>query len=252
MKNKRLKRRPIPKSFIPNIFTMINMFLGFTAIIFLLNGHQIWACWLILWAMGFDAIDGKTARKLGISNQFGTEFDSFADTVSFGVFPSLLVYTLYGHGLPPLVGEFISFFPLLFGTIRLARFNLLQSNPKPYYTGLTTPLSTVMIVSYVLFSYYLNGRFGDPRIALPMTVALSFLMISRVRFAKFPAFTLKMGRSNNLRLMGVAILMVSILIWRGLILFPLFAMYLSWSILNWILDHDRLEDEVILGANGDE
>ncbi len=252
MRTKRVNRKPLNKSFIPNLFTMINMFLGFSAIILLQKGNPILACWLILWAMAFDAIDGKTARKLGISNQFGTEFDSFADTVSFGVFPALLIYKLYTPGMPPLVGEFISFFPLLFGTIRLARFNLMQSNPHPYYTGLTTPLNTLMIASYVLFSFQLNGRFGDPRVALPMAIMLSFLMISRVRFAKFPAFTFKLSRSNNLRLIGLAIILVTIIFWRGLIIFPLFVLYISWSVINWILDHDRLANEIIVPQSSEE
>ncbi|MFH1853520.1 MAG: CDP-diacylglycerol--serine O-phosphatidyltransferase [Candidatus Neomarinimicrobiota bacterium] len=251
MKTKRRVRRPLNKSYIPNIITLMNMFLGFTAIIMLLKGDPIRAAWIILFAMGFDAIDGKTARMLGISNRFGTEFDSLADTVSFCVVPSLMVYTLYVKGLPPLVGALISFVPLMFGSIRLARFNLLHGSPKKFYTGLTTPLSTVMIVSFVMFNHQVSGNYGDPRIAIALVFAVSYLMISPVRFAQFPTFSLRHGRANNLRLVGVVVLTVSIILWQGLVIFPLFTVYISWSILNWLMDHKRFEDKLEIDPSDD-
>ncbi len=248
MKTKHYKRKRINRSLIPNIFTLINMFLGFSAIIMLIKGNPIIAGWIILFAMGFDALDGKMARLLGVDSKFGIEFDSLADTVSFCVVPSLLVYSLYVKGLPIIIGVAISFVPLIFGTIRLARFNVIQDDPKSYYEGITTPLSTVMIVGFMLFNYQVNGGFGDPRIAIAMVIILGFLMISRIRFAKFPAFSFRAGRSNSFRLAGIIILTLSIIIWKGLVIFPLFTIYISWSVLNWLLDPNRFEDELKLEA----
>ena len=96
------------KRFIPNLITVFNMFLGFLAIGMLINGEPIKAGWLILFAGMFDAIDGKIARLLGIPSRFGTEFDSFADTVSFCAAPSVMIYTIYVQQLPPILGAFIS------------------------------------------------------------------------------------------------------------------------------------------------
>ena len=107
------------KRHIPNILTVLNMFLGFSAIGMLIKGDPIKAGWLVLFAGVFDAVDGKIARLLGIPSRFGTEFDSFADTISFCVAPSVLIYTTYIQGLPPILGGLISFIPLLFGTIAL-------------------------------------------------------------------------------------------------------------------------------------
>ena len=239
-KPKRLKR-----SFIPNVATVFNMFLGFMAITLILNGEPIKAGWVMMVGGLFDIIDGKLARLLGLSSRFGTEFDSLADTISFCAVPSILIYSVYVEGLPFLLGAVISFMPLLFGTIRLARFNIdTGENPKPYFIGLTTPLTAITIISFMLFNYQSYGDMGDPRLALVLVAILSFLMISPVRFSKFPLLSFRKGRSNNMRLVGLIIILLSIIFFRGLVLFPLMAIYIFWSITQWMLDHDRFEEEI--------
>jgi len=239
-KTKRLKR-----SFIPNVATIFNMFLGFMAITLILNGEPIKAGWVMMVGCLFDIIDGKLARLLGLSSRFGTEFDSLADTISFCAVPSILIYSVYVEGLPYLLGAVISFMPLLFGTIRLARFNIdTGENPKPYFTGLTTPLAAITIISFMLYNYQSYGDMGDPRLALVLVAILSFLMISPVRFSKFPLLSFRKGRSNNMRLVGLIIVLLSIIFFRGLVLFPLMAIYIFWSITQWMLDHDRFKEEI--------
>ena len=244
-KPKRLKR-----SFIPNVATVFNMFLGFLAITLIMEGEPIKAGWVMLVAGLFDAIDGKLARLMGLSSRFGTEFDSLADTISFCAVPSVLIYSIYVEGLPTLLGAVISFMPLLFGTIRLAKFNIdVDGSPKPYFTGLTTPLAAISFISYMLFNYQMYGDMGDPRLALVLVVSLSFLMVSPVRFPKFPLLSFKKGRSNNLRLVGLLIVLVTLIFYRGLILFPLMMIYIFWSIIQWMLNHDLLEEEKQLNAS---
>ena len=241
-KNNRPKR--LTRSFIPNVATVFNMFLGFLAIILIMEGEPIKAGWVMLVAGLFDAIDGKLARLFGLSSRFGTEFDSLADTISFCAVPSVLIYSIYVEGLPTLLGAVISFMPLLFGTIRLAKFNIdVDDSPKPYFTGFTTPLAAISFISYMLFNYQMYGDRGDPRLALVLIVSLSFLMVSPVRFPKFPLLSFKKGRSNNLRLMGLFIIFVTLIFYRGLVLFPLMTIYIFWSIIRWMLNHDRLEEE---------
>lgn len=221
------------------------MFLGFMGIVMMIKGDPVRGGWLILFAGLCDVADGKLARMLGIPSKFGVEFDSFADTVSFCAAPSLLIYTVYVDGLPPLLGGLIAFTPLLFGTIRLAKFNILQEDdPKSFFIGLPTPVNAIVIVSFMLFNYQVWGEMGDPRIALTMVVALGFMMVSPVRFSKFPLLSFKRGRSNSLRLVGVLLLVASAIMWRGIILFPLMAFYILWSTLKWMLDHDRFEEEL--------
>tara|TARA_B100001750_G_scaffold28420_1_gene18849 strand:+ start:96 stop:869 length:774 start_codon:yes stop_codon:yes gene_type:complete len=241
-KNNRPKR--LTRSFIPNVATVFNMFLGFLAITLIMEGEPIKAGWVMLVAGLFDAIDGKLARLFGLSSRFGTEFDSLADTISFCAVPSVLIYSIYVEGLPTLLGAVISFMPLLFGTIRLAKFNIdVDGSPKPYFTGLTTPLAAISFISYMLFNYQMYGDMGDPRLALVLIFSLSFLMVSPVRFPKFPLLSFKKGRSNNLRLMGLFIIFVTLIFYRGLVLFPLMTIYIFWSIIRWMLNHDRLEEE---------
>ena len=242
MKQKGKKRR-----FIPNLITVINMFLGFMGIVMMIKGDPIRGGWLILFAGLCDAADGKLARMLGIPTKFGVEFDSFADTVSFCAAPSLLVYTVYVEGLPLLFGGLIAFTPLLFGTIRLARFNIMQEDdPKSFFTDLPTPINAIIIVSYMLFNHQVFGEMGDPRIALPMIVTLGFMMVSPVRFAKFPLLSFKKGKSNTLQLIGVVLLITSAILWKGIVLFPLMSFYVLWSTVKWMIDHDRFEKEVTI------
>ena len=220
------------------------MFLGFLSITLILNGEPIKAGWVMILGILFDVLDGKLARSMGLTSRFGTEFDSLADTITFCAVPSVLVYYTYVEGLPKLLGAAISFMPLLFGTIRLAKFNVATGDePKPYFIGLTTPLGATTIVSFMLFNFEMYGDMGDPRLALVLVALVSFLEISPVRITKFPLLSLKQGRSNNLRLIGLGLVLVGLLFYQGLILFPLMAIYISWSIIQWMLDHDRLSDD---------
>ena len=240
------------KRFIPNLITVFNMFLGFLAIGMLINGEPIKAGWLILFAGMFDAIDGKIARLLGIPSRFGTEFDSFADTVSFCAAPSVMIYTIYVQQLPPILGAFISFIPLLFGTIRLARFNLLEEEtPRPFFIGLTTPLNALILFGYMLFSHRIYGYFGDPRIAILLVVIMGLLMVSPVRFSKLPLISFRMGTKNTFQLLGVFVILISLLIFRGVILFPLLFLYVLWCVGYWILHPQKLEDSLSYRSSSD-
>ena len=178
--------RKKPKYFLPNIITLTNMFLGFVAIGLIIKDQPLKAGIAVMFSGMLDVFDGKIARLLGIESKFGMEFDSMADTISFCVVPSILVYSLYVDGLQPFLGLFISFMPLMFGTIRLARFNIDQSHGKTKHhtMGLTTPIAAITLFSYLYFNYQIDGDYGDPRTALMLVAAISVLMISPIPFIK--------------------------------------------------------------------
>lgn len=234
MDNKKIKS----KRFIPNILTLLNMFLGFMAIGLILNNKPIEAGVFIIIAGGFDVFDGKIARMLGIESRFGVEFDSMADTVSFCVVPSVLVYSLYVDGLSPLLGGIISFMPLMFGTIRLAKFNTDQEpgKLKSYTVGLTTPIATITLFSYLFFNYQVYDNYGDPRTALMLVSALGILMISPIHFAKFPLLSFKSGRKNSILLILFISSIVAIVIFKGFILLPVSSVYIGWNIVYWLIN----------------
>ncbi|MAP84164.1 MAG: CDP-diacylglycerol--serine O-phosphatidyltransferase [Candidatus Marinimicrobia bacterium] len=243
-KPNQLKRKRFDKRVIPNLLTVINMFLGFFSIGLLISGRPVHAGWIILIAGAFDAVDGKIARLLNIPSRFGTEFDSFADTISFCASPSLLIYTVYVHGMDPLLGGLISFIPLMFGTIRLARFNIDYSEKQTFFTGLPTPVNALSLYGFMLFHYQLNGTMGDPRVILVLMVILSFLMISPLRFNKLPLLSFKKGKTNSIRLIGLAILIFTLLLWKGLILFPFLMGYIIYNIMNWVIKNRLTASEI--------
>ena len=234
MKNK-------PKNFIPNIITLVNMFLGFLSIGLIINGNPLKAGIAVIFAGIFDVFDGKLARMLGITSRFGMEFDSMADTISFCVAPSILIYSLYVEGLHPLTGLVISFMPLMFGTIRLARFNIDQQSglSKNYTRGLTTPVAAITLFSYLYFNYQLDGDYGDPRTALMLVAGVSILMISPIHFIKFPILSFKSGRSNTILLIIFILSSMSIIILKGLILFPITLLFILWNILHWLIHYQK-------------
>ena len=230
------------KQHLPSIFTLINLFLGFLAIINTMAGHYYVACYIILAAGAFDSVDGKIARLIGISTNFGKEIDSLADMVSFCLAPSILVYSLYTQNMPGITGELIASAPLIMGAIRLARFNTEVYDEQPaYFTGLPTPMNALSIASLVLFIEHFkidNPEYSQPSLLLPLILSLSYLMVSRVHYAKFPLLNFNSGRQNTLRLLGVALFVVTFI---GAIFigypYRVLAGFVSFYLLSGIWNH---------------
>ena len=196
---------------LPSLFTLINLFLGFIAIINIQKGNYVIACYVLLAAGAFDSVDGKLARMLGIPTNFGKEIDSLADMVSFCLAPSLLVYALYTQNMPGISGEVIASVPLIMGAIRLARFNAIEDKPTDSFIGLPTPVNALAIASLVLFIEHIklaNPEYSQPRLLLPLIISFSYLMVSRVQYAKFPILSFKAGKQNNYRFFGVLLFVI--------------------------------------------
>lgn len=205
-------KKPNVQRHIPSFFTLINLFLGFLAILNVQLGNFNLACYLILVAGVFDSLDGKIARKVGITSSFGTEIDSLADMVSFCLAPSVLVYTLYTNGMPGISGELIAATPLILGAIRLAKFNLLkEESPRSFFIGLPTPVNALAIVSLVLWTESMKQttpEYSQPRLLIPIIIYISFLMVSKTKYPKFPLLNIDSGTDNNLRLIGLLLFLV--------------------------------------------
>ena len=217
------------------------MFLGFLAIGLILKGDPLKAGVFVMIAGMLDVFDGKIARMLGITSRFGMEFDSMADTVSFCVVPSVLVYSLYVEGLSPLLGLLIAFMPLMFGTIRLAKYNIKQESgiSTSYTEGLTTPIAAITLFSFLYFNQEVHGNYGDPRTALMLVAAISILMVSPIHFAKFPLLSFKSGRNNSMLLVIFILSVLGILWFRGLFLLPITLMFIGWNIIHWLIHSQK-------------
>ena len=143
-----------------NILTIINLLLGFLSIVlislsFIDSQDNIRiACMLIFIAALIDVFDGKVARQLGTSGNFGKELDSLADLVSFCLAPSVLLFS-YSYGLLDLEIFYLfvlSSLPVVCGAIRLAKFNTYKEySSQSYYIGLPTPSNAMFICSSILF-----------------------------------------------------------------------------------------------------
>ena len=239
-----MKRRlKIKKNVIPSIFTLVNLFFGFMAIITAAQGEFQKAAWLIIAAALFDALDGKLARLFGVPSRFGMEFDSIADMVSFCTAPAILVYFAYLQNLMPLVAVVISFIPLLAGGVRLARFNVSQDEtPLPIFIGLPTPAAALVISSFILFSFSVRNDVGDPRIAISLMFGLALLMISHIRYSKIPE--LGNGRKAVIKLIVIVLMAVATVFWREFVVFPGAVLYVVWGLVNSLTQRDEIEVQI--------
>ena len=232
----------VRKQAVPGALTFFNLFLGFLAIIQASQGRFENACWLILTASLFDALDGPTARALKVSTPFGIEFDSIADIVSFCTAPAVLTFFAFTDGLHPLMGAAISFVPLFAGAFRLARFNLgAAEGPSPIYSGLPSTAFAVTVSAFGIFSSRLMGTIGDPRIGILLVLTLSVLMVSHTPYPKLTYI----GNSwrSRVRVIFFLLALAALTWWRGLVLFPLAMMYVFGNALRVAIHHDRSDEE---------
>lgn len=170
--------------------TVGNLFCGFLSIVMALNGDGRSAAWLIIAAALLDAFDGKVARYTKNDSAFGLHFDSLADLVSFGVAPGILIYLLafQDHGIP---GVLVSFVPVVFAAIRLAKFNIRGINEAHEFEGLSSPLQACLLASFTILNL---SRWGEVRLnalLASFVVLLGLLMISRLPLPSLPRITLR-------------------------------------------------------------
>jgi len=229
----------VQKSFIPSIFTVFNLFSGFLAILEIFHGRYITGIVLIMVAAIFDGLDGKVARRLQQVSEFGIEFDSLADIVSFCVAPSILINILFASELG-FIGRILSFFPLLFGGVRLARFNIQMTGKKMlYYTGLPVPVNAITIGSFIWFHDKLFGSYGDPKIILPMVVVLSFLMVSHIRVSPVPKISFHKGIFTITKSIFIIVAFLLMIIFPGYTIFPVFGAFIVTQLLIWMVGYEE-------------
>ncbi|MBI2879909.1 MAG: CDP-diacylglycerol--serine O-phosphatidyltransferase [Candidatus Rokubacteria bacterium] len=209
---------------LPSLLTTGNLFCGFLAIILATEGDYHWAALTILIAMVLDILDGKVARLTKTTTQFGLEFDSLADVVSFCVAPALL---LYFWALAPLgrVGWLAAFLYVICGAMRLARFNVMSgSGDRRYFLGLPTPAAAGVLVAIVLLFEKIELARAELFVLSMVVYLLAFLMISSFRYHSFKE--LDFGRRRPLGVLLLVVLAVLIVASHPqLFLFLLFGIY---------------------------
>jgi len=172
--------------FLPNIFTTLNMFCGFYAVIASLNGKFITAAVSIVIAGVFDNLDGKIARATNTTSKFGVEYDSLADLISFGLAPGLMMYLWALESLGRM-GWLAAFLYTACGALRLARFNTqVGTISSDYFLGLPIPAAAGMnAVTILIFHKFNITGHSFPIFILVMLYVLSFLMVSSIKYNSF-------------------------------------------------------------------
>lgn len=266
-----------PKIYVlPNLMTAGNLFCGFVAVLTMVKGiHEsepsdlasaskyiFTSIGLILGACVFDLLDGRLARMGGKESPFGREFDSLADTVSFGVAPALIVYKLVLFEFDERLGYIIAFIYLLCGTMRLARFNCMAADPanakhKDFH-GFPIPMAAGVIVSVTLFMLHLDQgekQMGQWKYALPVImILLSILMMSRLRYPSFKRVGMRTRGSMPL-IVTIVLLLICTVFFYKYMLPLLFISYLFFPLVQRCVSKDfmkGLESELINDDHPDD
>lgn len=181
-----MKKRPANLIYIlPNLFTAASIFSGIFSMISAVNGNFEKAAWLIMLSLIFDGLDGRVARLTNTCSKFGVEFDSLADMVAFGVAPALLMYLFVGHEFGRF-GVVASALFVIFGAIRLARFNVMTVSSEPsVFIGVPIPTAAVFISLLVLLfqKYGFHDEYG--LVIMFLSILVSLLMVSNIRYPSF-------------------------------------------------------------------
>lgn len=174
---------------LPNLFTASSIFVGVISMVEASKGNIILASWLILLALVFDGLDGRVARMTNTTSQFGVEFDSLADIISFGIAPAMLLYFFIGNEFERF-GILVSALYVIFGAIRLARFNISTAKTDPnVFIGLPIPTAAIFVSMWILlFHKYTLEDYGI--VLLFLTLGIAVLMVSNFRYPSFKKVSL--------------------------------------------------------------
>ncbi|EAH6869016.1 CDP-diacylglycerol--serine O-phosphatidyltransferase [Campylobacter lari] len=194
---------------LPNLFTAASIFLGIISVIASINQNFDKALIYIILSLICDGLDGRVARATNSTSKFGVEFDSLADLIAFGVAPAMLFYMSIGYEYDRF-GSLIAGLFVVFGAIRLARFNVTTGTYEPsVFIGL--PIPTAAVVSALWVSAYLYYDFlrDFSLMIVCIQMLLAFLMVSNIRYPSFKKIDLK--RANVLKVLILLVILFSML-----------------------------------------
>ena len=221
---------------LPSMFTVGTLLCGYFAILSTLRGIELQTAGLsaglaliafdnaakaIGWAILFDGLDGRIARLTHSTSEFGREFDSLADVITFGVAPALLTYAwgiraldvTYGaEAVKHLrqIGWIVTFAYVICGAARLARFNIDSTKgtqDRRFFIGLPIPAAAGVVAAIVHWTKTPVDEWVHGVIGLCVMAILAFLMVSRIRYYSFKGVNLRQRRPY------VAIIVLGLIVW---------------------------------------
>ncbi|MEN8181406.1 MAG: CDP-diacylglycerol--serine O-phosphatidyltransferase [Myxococcota bacterium] len=198
---------------LPHVLTTGNLAAGFYAIVASSTGELDRAAFAVVLAGVFDGLDGRVARRVGATSRFGGEYDSIADTVSFGVAPAVIAFRAGALGELGSTGWVLAFVYMACAALRLARFNVSPGRYSGRFEGLPSPAAAGMVVATVLFAGFLSES-GMP-LALPAVMPglgvafLGLLMVSSIPYRSFKGLSFRGSyRALVLMVIGFAVLLL--------------------------------------------
>lgn len=227
------------KQHIPNALTCCNLLSGCLSILFITNGMPIAACLMILAAGLFDFLDGFAARLLHAHSPIGADLDSLSDVVSFGVAPGFIMHWLMSQALesPVLPIGNIDLLPCLafllpvFSALRLAKFNI-DDTQKTSFRGIPAPGMALFVVSLPLALSQI-GHLDDGFLGfwpcLAITILLSWLMVSNLRFFSFKMKSAK-WKGNEVRWIFLLVAVIGFAVFQWVALPFVMLLYVLLSV----------------------
>jgi CDP-diacylglycerol--serine O-phosphatidyltransferase len=176
---------------LPNLLTTGALFGGFFAVLSGFSGGYEIAAIAIFVAMVFDGLDGRVARMTNTQSDFGVQYDSLSDMVSFGIAPAIVVY---GWGMQSLgkVGIAAAFVYASCAALRLARFNVQSSvNSGKFFIGLPSPAAAALIAGFVWSSQSLQPSWLLSCFTALLTAVAGLLMVSNFKYPSFKQIDLR-------------------------------------------------------------
>ncbi|MDH5408209.1 MAG: CDP-diacylglycerol--serine O-phosphatidyltransferase [Gammaproteobacteria bacterium] len=210
---------------LPNLFTTAALFTGFYAIVAAMDSRFESAAIAIFIAMLLDGIDGRVARLTNTQSDFGAEYDSLADMISFGIGPALIVYEWSLASMGKL-GWLAAFIYTAGAALRLARFNTqVGTADKRYFQGLPSPSAAAIIAGMIwVGETYLPAGENINMIAMALTIWAGVLMVSNIRYNSFKGINWK-GKVPFVGLLLFVLIIVLVSTSPPLMLFVGFLIY---------------------------
>ncbi|MBI4558334.1 MAG: CDP-diacylglycerol--serine O-phosphatidyltransferase [Candidatus Hydrogenedentes bacterium] len=211
-RKRNLRRRPI--NVLASGLTTLGLYCGIASIFYAIRGDYKSSVYLIFCALLIDILDGTVAKLTKTTSEFGKQLDSLCDVVSFGVAPAVLIFSAFlkEAGEPESVlarfGAVLAVIFVICGALRLARFNVYQSRLRDYFVGLPIPAAAATVASFVLFTHYFEVKVVW--VLAPMVPALSYLMVSTVRYPKDKMKSFVLAPRNAFRLLALSVMGIGV------------------------------------------
>lgn len=221
---------------VPSLFTIGNIVMGFYAVVSGLRGDFGKAAALVFIAGVLDAFDGRIARAFGTESDFGKEYDSLADVLTFGAAPALLTYLWGIEALSPRDAWLLPMFYLVCTATRLARFNVQHKIVDVrFFVGLPAPAAAGAICSILFFVPDLNPDFQRPLqwITAAALVVIGLLMVSTFRYRSFKAVG-KGKRWSYRAVVPIAAIVLTIVYLPRAVFLAIAILYTSSGPLAWL------------------